>query len=432
MRDDGGTPGDASDDTWTLQTELAPPTGDIGSFGKSVSLDGNWLAVGDSSGHTAPGGSSPHQGFVRMARRDDGGTSDPRDDQWVNEDLLLPGADGAHFGAMVDLCGEELLVFGLQPLGTGRIFRFRLDVAGTPEDPADDTWIENGEIQPPPGEAGLHGVVARDGNSLLIGGSEVAYEYRLDDAGTPDDRLDDDWVFAGMLKASDDTQYDDDFGTALSLRGGRALVGAKKHGDFDSGAAYLFQRQESGTSPIGRWMEVVKLTPPAGTGARNFGDAVGLAGDVAFVGETGFFQFLGPADSIYGQVRVYAMSDQPWSFVDAALAATPGSSPCLVGSGALEPDSVAALAIEHGPPLAPAAIVLGGAAAGIPFKGGLLVPLPQLMIWITVSATGDAFVSGRWPAHVPSGFELWAQVWMLDDGGPQGFSATNAVHAIAP
>jgi len=436
VRYNGGTPGDLTDDTWAEQAKFVPPVTDaVPQFGSAVALDGDRLAVGAPFGNLTSG--APKSGFVQVARRDDdGGTpDDPTADKWSTEALLLPPDGGIFFGAGVHLFGSELLVVGRTAEFVNQVYRFRLDDADTLDDPSDDFWVENGLILAPPGGEPAFGQdIDRDGDRMLIGGNEIVFAYRLDDAGTPTDPLDDQWLSDGFLIPSDGGPTDS-FGAAVSLHGGRALVGAWKHvvEVSPTGAAYLFQRDETAADPDSRWKQVLKLISPFGGNAKKFGVAVLLAGDVAFVGESGFFQFLAPQDtSTLGSTWIYAMAEPPWSFIDSALPGVGGMSPCLIGAGSLAPNSDVALVLEDASASSLAAIVLGSDIGNVPFKGGVLVPAPQYIAWVATSRTGDAFVSGRWPSNFPTGFLLCVQAWMLHESGPAGFVASNAVRGDAP
>lgn len=78
-----------------------------------------------------------------------------------------------------------------------------------------------------------------------------------------------------------DGDFQDEFGTGVSLEGDRALVGAYQDDDVgeDSGSAYVFERDESGA-----WVEVAKLLASDGHEDQDFGIAVSLSGDRALVG----------------------------------------------------------------------------------------------------------------------------------------------------
>jgi hypothetical protein len=81
-----------------------------------------------------------------------------------------------------------------------------------------------------------------------------------------------------------DMAHEDRFGYAFSIDGTRILVGAPE-GDSeteDTGAAYLFERDESG-----EWLETAKLTASDAEFYDAFGGWVAVEGDLAIVGAPG-------------------------------------------------------------------------------------------------------------------------------------------------
>ena len=74
------------------------------------------------------------------------------------------------------------------------------------------------------------------------------------------------------------------FGSAVSLLGDRALVGAISDEDRGegTGSAYLFER-----TPSGEWTELQKLVASDAAFAAEFGAAVGLSPRGALIGAPG-------------------------------------------------------------------------------------------------------------------------------------------------
>jgi hypothetical protein len=95
----------------------------------------------------------------------------------------------------------------------------------------------------------------------------VVYVYRRNASGQ--------WVVTQELSVRGGTD-DNRLGRALDVDGNRALLGATKQDD-DLGAAYVFERDESGT-----WREVARLLPDD-VGWLKWGRAGALAGEVALV-----------------------------------------------------------------------------------------------------------------------------------------------------
>ena len=60
----------------------------------------------------------------------------------------------------------------------------------------------------------------------------------------------------------------------------------------------------------------------------------------------------------------------------------------------------------------------------------MLVPHVDLLINLTTSSTGSIAISTTWPSAATAGFTTYYQYWIVDAGGPQGFSASNALMAV--
>ncbi len=122
----------------------------------------------------------------------------------------------------------------------------------------------------------------------------------------------------------------------------------------------------------------------------------------------------------------------PFSDLGHALVGTLGV-PELSGKGQLLPDTDMYLYLAN-VPLSPTLLhlVLGIDQLDAPFKGGVLVPDP-LVILPTAQPAGVAWYAYFiWPAGLPAGTELLAQVWFADAAGPSGFAATNGLMLTAP
>jgi hypothetical protein len=120
-----------------------------------------------------------------------------------------------------------------------------------------------------------------------------------------------------------------------------------------------------------------------------------------------------------------------WSVVGEGLAGTAGV-PELAGLGPLVGGEQVLLVLSSARRLAPTALVLGFSEVSLPFKGGVMVPRPDLLLTgLTTDAAGTWSVSAPWPPGVPAGFTTWLQMWILDPAGPAGFSASNGLAAKA-
>jgi hypothetical protein len=83
-------------------------------------------------------------------------------------------------------------------------------------------------------------------------------------------------------------------------------------------------------------------------------------------------------------------------------------------------------------PVAGTVLVIGLAPAFAPFKGGVLVPQPDVLVGLVTDGTGGVLLQADWPAGVASGLQLWLQAWVADASASYGLAASNGVTAGAP
>ena len=219
----------------------------VGSFGGSVALWGDTLAVGEigHAGTDGAGGSVTWAGAVYIFVREDG--------SWKQQALLtapFPG-ESYEFGTSVSLLGDTLAV-------------------GSPDDSSAAVGVNGDQESTKAPESGAVHVFVRDGTS---------------------------WSHQAYLKASN-TGHDDEFGPSVSLSGDRlavgapyedsAAVGVQEGAPADSndalagsGAVYVFVRDGDAWSQEA----YVKASNP-GSG-DNFGWSVSLSGDSLAVGAMG-------------------------------------------------------------------------------------------------------------------------------------------------
>ncbi|MCB9897796.1 MAG: hypothetical protein H6825_07320 [Planctomycetes bacterium] len=121
----------------------------------------------------------------------------------------------------------------------------------------------------------------------------------------------------------------------------------------------------------------------------------------------------------------------PWSDLGFALAGTSGV-PTLVGTGTLVGGDPTSLDIANGLGSANTYFVIGASALSGAFKGGTLVPFPNLVVSFPLTPSGEATIAFAWPLGLPSALPLWWQAWIQDAGGPVGWAATNALLSVTP
>jgi hypothetical protein len=125
-------------------------------------------------------------------------------------------------------------------------------------------------------------------------------------------------------------------------------------------------------------------------------------------------------------------TDGSWADVGGALAGATGE-PALVGSGELLVFAPVALDMSNALPGGQAWLLVGLSALNVPFKGGVLVPNPDVILGpLGVDGAGDVSLSTFWPAGVPGQFTSYYQFWIPDAAGPKGYAASNGVSATTP
>jgi hypothetical protein len=243
-------------------------------FGRAAAISGDTVVVGapfdDDNGDDS--------GAAYVYRRNQGGL-----DQWgqVAKLLALDGGADDHFGLCVAISGGTVVVRvpGEEDDGddSGWAYVFERNQGGA------DQWGQVAKLTASEGYFGY--VVAVSGDTVVVGapfdddngtGSGAAYVFGRNQDGA------DAWGQVAKLMAPDGEAYDR-FGFSVGVSGDAILVGAS--GDDDngdnSGAAYVFERNQGGADS---WGQVAKLTPSNGAAGDCFGRAAAVSGDTVVVG----------------------------------------------------------------------------------------------------------------------------------------------------
>jgi hypothetical protein len=247
------------------------------SFGHSVSITSEFIVVGaylDNSG----------AGSVFIYQKDEDGNN-----KWglVKKITASDGNPEDHFGISVSISGDTLVVgaarayFSSTPAKPGSVYVFQKNYEG------ENNWGEMKKIVASGGSPGdnFGASVSISGDTLVVGDTEctfcdrptadAAYIFKRHYGGTNN------WGQIKKLVASDGAEGDD-YGNSVYISGDTVVVGAKLDDDegFNSGSAYIYQRNEGG---IDSWGEVKKITAPDGSSYDRFGHAVSVTGDTVII-----------------------------------------------------------------------------------------------------------------------------------------------------
>lgn len=106
--------------------------------------------------------------------------------------------------------------------------------------------------------------------------------------------------------------------------------------------------------------------------------------------------------------------------------------PVLAASGVLVPGSSYSIQVSQSAPLTFSWAVLGLTNLSLPFKGGTLVPSPDVLTGPNFTGFGGfMLLNGTWPVGIPASTEFYLQFWIPDGAASFGYSASNAVQGTA-
>jgi len=276
-----------------VQKVVASDRAENDNFGYAVAIDGDFIVVGALFEDEDQSGSNPlmDAGSVYILKRETNGT-------W-SETQKIVASDREFFnwfGEKVAISGDYLIVAakeesedaqGNNNLGeAGAAYIFQKD--------ASDDWFEVQKITASDrsvfanfgtdvdidGDYAVIGAILESedvsgDNTLLEAGA--AYIFEKNAVGT--------WIEVNKLVPSD-RDTGDEFGISVAIRGDRAIVGANRENEDESGnntlnasgSAYVFERNASGS-----WNEKEKLAAFDRANFDNFGIDVALSNEYVFV-----------------------------------------------------------------------------------------------------------------------------------------------------
>ncbi|QDU66452.1 FG-GAP repeat protein [Engelhardtia mirabilis] len=323
-------------------------------FGWSVAIDGDFAAVGAYRNATQGSLAGAVYVFERIAGN------------WTQTQVLYASdaSDGAQFGWTLAMDGSTLLVGAdLQgPPGNGAGAVYVFEYSGS-------SWVETQRLKGsdtiPLDYFGWS--VALEGDFAAIGatGSESAGEPFGKDEGAVYvfQRVGSSWVQTARLEASD-AAASDELGYAVGIAEGRVLAGSPDQDELGSnaGAAYLFERDVSGT-----WAQTAKVLASDGQSGDLLGRALGLSGDRAIVGARG------DDDQGSSAGAAYLLDLEPLSAAVISISLSAG------GLQSLTLDA----GRDHGGEIYLLLGSLSGTAPGVPLAPGVALPLnvdPYLLL----------------------------------------------------
>ncbi|MCB9898900.1 MAG: hypothetical protein H6825_12925 [Planctomycetes bacterium] len=213
------------------------------------------------------------------------------------------------------------------------------------------------------------------------------------------------------------------------LRGAFGSPGYPYGGMIQAGATRLLQHVP-GSSPPWKFVAGVPFFCTAPETAAWYGQALAMDGKRMIVGAP----FASKEGHTYsGRAYVVDLCDSVGSAdLEHALPGQGGSVPLLTVDSAPcgEPDVYHV--VTGARPWSPAYVVLGASLLELPFKGGVMVPNPDLILsGIQTNGEGRFFFGYEVPSGLPS-YSIWMQCWIQDVEGPVGFSSTNGLRLDVP
>jgi len=121
-----------------------------------------------------------------------------------------------------------------------------------------------------------------------------------------------------------------------------------------------------------------------------------------------------------------------WTTLGGAVAGAHGV-PKLLGKGPLVSDGEISFTLAEALENAPLILVVGLSTLNLPFKGGLLVPSPDILLFgLATDVYGTTTLAATLPPSLPSGLTIVLQEWIQDPAAVNGFAATTGISATAP
>jgi hypothetical protein len=260
---------------WGQVQKLAASDAAVGDwFGYSVSISGDTLVVGAFTKYNSIGA-------AYVFDRNQGGANN-----WgqVKELIASDAAADDRFGFSVSISGDTVVVGAyLKNSGTGAAYVFERNQGGA------NNWGEVQELAASDAAANdqFGASVSISGDTVVVGAYQktnsagvfragAAYVFERNQGGTNN------WGQVQKLTVSDAAELDF-FGEHVSISTNTVVVGARGK-NSDAGAAYVFERNQGGAN---NWGQVQELAASDAAAYDYFGWSVSISGDTVVVGAIG-------------------------------------------------------------------------------------------------------------------------------------------------
>ncbi|QDU86516.1 hypothetical protein Pla163_36670 [Planctomycetes bacterium Pla163] len=261
-------------DAWNQIAKLVPNDGSAGdSFGISVAISGNRIVVGANSDDDL--GSSSGSAYVYTRQTNN---------SWAFERKLLP-SDGVAFdlfGSAVAIEGDRVVVGSPNENQVG----FATGAAYVFERTSGTNWTQRTKIAP-----STLGASEQFGSAIAMSGDRIAFGVTRDDTAAKNAgavyvyrrQSTTSWTQETKLTATN-AMPSDYAGLSVDIDGERVVCGADRYdgGGIDSGAAFVFERQSNGA-----WIQTGTLMAQDGSTDDRLGQAVQIDGNQILAGAFG-------------------------------------------------------------------------------------------------------------------------------------------------
>jgi hypothetical protein len=229
------------------------------------------------------------------------------------------------------------------------------------------------------------------------------------------------------------------FGNSVSMDGGVAMVGSPYWSESqglsplgtETGRAYVFDLA-SGT-------QLARFAGHDTAAGDRFGNSVAIEGTTLLAGALSHHHaapqitgnhgaaYLFEANSLEGHVVASTEHAIIWADLGLGLAGALGA-PTLEGSSSVFGGASVQLDMSGAAPAAPATLVIGLEPLSAFFKGGVVVPSPDILVEGLITDGGGVLqLSSPTPNGLPDATTLYLQAWIVDASGPKGLTASNGL-----